>query len=372
MKILLDLIPIAYDISKKVFDGKLSVSEGTKILADDYKMNESTARDYIYNFRYLMNGKKFSRTLNADSMEYFFENFLKEYGAARLENPLIALMLHINYYERLQKITMSQMRAIHKKYSEIANTPILITNLDQLIQNIETIENYITEGSDDEKLETSKLIMRGICFVAYTVGLEIRFAPSKFLGYTNNKLNKYPKSDTDGRETNKAINAILKSKPLKFDVLEQKYLAYCGLLGIKPQLEGGTFAVERKYWTLKLETDFHNNNELTGEFPEGKLVERTHKARERNSQVIDLAKSNYKKNHGKLFCQACHFDFEDKYGIEGKDFIEGHHTIAVSDMPPGFKTKPEDFAMLCANCHRMVHRKRPWLAIDQLSKLLEM
>ena len=371
MKILFDLIPVAYDISKKVYEGELKISEGVKLIVGDNRMNEGSARDYIYNYRYLMQGKKFSRTLNTDSMEYFFENLLKDYGASRLANPLFALKQHIDYYENLQKTTMFQMRAIYEKYSEMVNIPILISTIDQLIQNIDTIESYLTEGNDEERLEASKLIKQGTCFVAYTIGQEIRFAPSRFLGYDNNKLYKLSKTDIDGRETNKAINKILNSKPLSIATLEQKYLDYCVGLGINPQLKGGAYAVERKFWTLNLKTDFRNNSELTGEFPEGKIVERTHKARERNSKVVDLAKSNFKKSHGKLYCQVCKFDFEEKYGNIGKDFIEGHHTIAVSEMHPDYKTKPEEIAMLCPNCHRMVHKSRPWLSMEQLSKLLE-
>ncbi|MES2805181.1 MAG: HNH endonuclease [Bacteroidota bacterium] len=101
------------------------------------------------------------------------------------------------------------------------------------------------------------------------------------------------------------------------------------------------------------------------------MVERTHKARERNSKVVELAKNNFKNKHGKLFCQVCDFDFEDNYGIVGKDFIEGHHTIAVSVMPADYKTKPEEIAMLCGNCHRMVHKKRPWLTMEELTKVLK-
>jgi hypothetical protein len=220
-------------------------------------------------------------------------------------------------------------------------------------------------------LEASLLIKRGTCFVAYKVGEELRFAPSRFLGYESNKLFKHLTTDIDGRETNKVINAILKSKPLSDDTIEKKYLEYCIGIGIKPQLKGGAYAITRKYWLLNLEHDFLRNIAETGEFPEGKIVERTHKTRERNSKVIELAKRNFKKLHGKLFCQVCKFDFHHTYGNVGKDFIEGHHTIAVSEMPPDYKTKPEEIAMLCANCHRMAHKKRPWLTMDQLTKLLK-
>lgn len=364
------IIPTAYTISKKVYEGNLTLSEATKQLVNK-SLNTSSARDYIYGFRYLMNGKRFTRTLNATSMDYFFQNILIDYGASQLPNPLSALMKHIEYYEEQQNTTMLQMRAIHRKYSDKVSEPILITKLEQLTQNIDTIEYYLTEANDDERLETSMLIKRGTCFVAYKVGKEFRFAPSRFLGYEYNKLFKHSTSDIDGRETNKAINAILKSKPSGDALLEQKYIDYCLKLGIKPQMKGGAYGVPRKFWILNLEFDFRDNNELSGEFPEGKIVERTHKARERNSLVIELAKRNFKKKNGKLYCQVCNFDFEEIYGNIGKDFIEGHHTIAVSEMPPDYKTKPEEIAMLCGNCHRMVHKKRPWLTMEELTKLLK-
>jgi 5-methylcytosine-specific restriction enzyme A len=63
-------------------------------------------------------------------------------------------------------------------------------------------------------------------------------------------------------------------------------------------------------------------------------------------------------------CQACGLKYEKIYGnySKKKDFIEAHH------IEPKFKVKKKaeinkkmsrsakDFAMLCANCHRMIHR----------------
>ena len=110
---------------------------------------------------------------------------------------------------------------------------------------------------------------------------------------------------------------------------------------------------------------------LSGEFPEGKIVERTHKARERNSKVVRVAKRNFKIKHGRYYCEACGFDFEKTYGDVGEDYIEGHHTIPVSEMPPNYKSKPKEIVLLCSNCHRMVHRKRPWLTIKEIKKFLK-
>ena len=232
----------------------------------------------------------------------------------------------------------------------------LIEKEKQLIRNIETLESYLTEGNEYEIKEATLLVKRGTCFVAYQIDKEIRFAPSRFIGYFNNKLDTHSKSlSKDGRETNKAIYKIFNANPLPDDNLNKLYCDYCIKLGIKPN-EKGAFGATRKFWKLDIEREFESNSEMTGEFPEGKLVERTHKARERNNQVISLAKDNFKKLHGRLYCQICGFDFENNYGEIGKDFIEAHHTLAVSDMESEHKTKIEDLVMLCPNCHRMIHK----------------
>ena len=102
----------------------------------------------------------------------------------------------------------------------------LISNKDQLLTNLERIENYLTEGSDIEKKAMASYIKRGTCFICYKVNNEIRFAPSRFSGYVNNNLKKHIPGETDGRETNEAINNILNQKPSSNNILEKKYSAY--------------------------------------------------------------------------------------------------------------------------------------------------
>lgn len=104
-------------------------------------------------------------------------------------------------------------------------------------------------------------------------------------------------------------------------------------------------------------------------FSEGRQVLKQHLIRERNPKLIARAKELYKLKHGKLICEVCYFDFEKEYGEIGADYIEGHHTKPVSEIQPGEETKIEDIAMVCANCHRMLHRRRPWLSITELTSL---
>jgi predicted HNH restriction endonuclease len=107
-------------------------------------------------------------------------------------------------------------------------------------------------------------------------------------------------------------------------------------------------------------------------FPEGKLKERLHRYRERNSEVVRQAKQKAMQRDGGLYCMVCKFNFADAYGPTGGDFIEAHHTTPVSMLhPEGETTKVEDIALVCSNCHSMLHRKRPWLEMHELGSLLK-
>jgi hypothetical protein len=106
------------------------------------------------------------------------------------------------------------------------------------------------------------------------------------------------------------------------------------------------------------------------EFPEGRVFERWHRAHERNSKVVLLAKQNRLNRDGRLDCDCCGFNFSQTYGAVGEGFIEAHHTFPVSEMEDEHITKVDDLALVCANCHRMLHRRRPWLNPADLRTLL--
>lgn len=111
-------------------------------------------------------------------------------------------------------------------------------------------------------------------------------------------------------------------------------------------------------------------NDSDEEFPEGKLLFHAHVTRERNPTLVRLAKARTAKRHGRLACEACGFDFGRTYGKLGENYIECHHLVPVSQLTPGMKTKLSDIALVCSNCHRMIHRKRPWITLDELKYLV--
>lgn len=103
--------------------------------------------------------------------------------------------------------------------------------------------------------------------------------------------------------------------------------------------------------------------EYVGE--EGGVIMRLHKRYERDRKLIreKLAEAAA---IGKLNCQVCNFDFGATFGELGTGYIEVHHLKPVSELGKGGKTKLSDLALLCANCHRMAHRKRIPLGLEEL------
>lgn len=114
-----------------------------------------------------------------------------------------------------------------------------------------------------------------------------------------------------------------------------------------------------------------------GALPEGHedYVESRRLARERyyfarNPALVRAAKDRYG-----YVCQVCDFDFEARYGDLGKRYIECHHKTPLSERPEeeqidGAATGVDDVAVVCANCHRMLHRRRPALTVDDLKAFL--
>jgi 5-methylcytosine-specific restriction protein A len=101
------------------------------------------------------------------------------------------------------------------------------------------------------------------------------------------------------------------------------------------------------------------------EAPEGRLLARLHLRRERNRELVKRKKAAAMRDTGRLSCEVCDFDFLAAYGERGRGFIECHHTVPVSSLGEGGRTSVKDLALVCANCHRMIHAGRPWWSIQE-------
>jgi len=73
---------------------------------------------------------------------------------------------------------------------------------------------------------------------------------------------------------------------------------------------------------------------------------------------------------GVLARTVCGFAFEKQYGRWGDGFIECHHTVPLSQLRPGQVTHLRDLALVCANCHQMLHHGGQTLTIATLHSLV--
>jgi len=99
--------------------------------------------------------------------------------------------------------------------------------------------------------------------------------------------------------------------------------------------------------------------------PEGRASLAAHYRRERNGKLRAAKIAHVLATGGRIDCDVCGFDFGAEYGELGEGFIEVHHILPLS-VSGETLTRLEDLALLCSNCHRMIHRARPWLTPGEL------
>jgi len=107
------------------------------------------------------------------------------------------------------------------------------------------------------------------------------------------------------------------------------------------------------------------------EASEGAALTKTHIVRERNRAIVQKRKQKALRETGRLLCEVCGFEFTQRYGSRGDGFIECHHIRPLETLPENHKTRLDDLALVCSNCHRMIHAERPWLSIHELRAILK-
>ena len=95
-------------------------------------------------------------------------------------------------------------------------------------------------------------------------------------------------------------------------------------------------------------------------FEEGEVRWRFVKHRKREGKLRAKKIAAFKAaNSGRLFCEVvgCGFDFEAEYGALGKDYAQVHHLVPLKDVDEfGTTNSVDDLAIVCANCHAMIHK----------------
>jgi predicted HNH restriction endonuclease len=92
-----------------------------------------------------------------------------------------------------------------------------------------------------------------------------------------------------------------------------------------------------------------------------------HRRREQSLRDAKIAATK-KLGNGRLKCEVprCGFDFEVVYGELGRDYAQVHHLKPLGDRTKPSQTKLDDLAIVCANCHAMIHRGGKCRSLDKL------
>ena len=118
-----------------------------------------------------------------------------------------------------------------------------------------------------------------------------------------------------------------------------------------------------RFWSVTKPKGTRTRTKATGlpswtdtEFREGDMVLKVHLQRERHPGVPRAKRDQFRRDHGRLFCETCDFDPKGDPILEAA--IEVHHaTTAIGDMAGGHLVTLDDLQCLCATCHRIVHAR---------------
>jgi 5-methylcytosine-specific restriction enzyme A len=102
---------------------------------------------------------------------------------------------------------------------------------------------------------------------------------------------------------------------------------------------------------------------------EGRLLIRRHVGYERDRALRQRKLDEARAAGRPIACEVCGFDFAETYGDRGNGYIECHHIVPLH-VTGLSKRSLGDLALLCANCHRMIHYRAPWLTPRELQSLI--
>jgi 5-methylcytosine-specific restriction enzyme A len=113
-------------------------------------------------------------------------------------------------------------------------------------------------------------------------------------------------------------------------------------------------------------TEFTSDGDQADAYVEGERQSRGTTFFARNAQLVREAKAH----HG-TFCQTCGFDFGAVYGSLGVGYIECHHLKPSAEQDGNAQeVTVSDVAVLCSNCHRMIHRRRPVISVEKFKRAI--
>jgi len=107
------------------------------------------------------------------------------------------------------------------------------------------------------------------------------------------------------------------------------------------------------------------------ELPEGRLLTALHVRRERNPRVRKMLIDA--RGASGLRCEICDLSRQDLETSLQEAMFEAHHLVPLAEAGER-KTKLADLALLCACCHRLIHRamvaKAHWIGLVEARRII--
>lgn len=160
--------------------------------------------------------------------------------------------------------------------------------------------------------------------------------------------------DTGERLPPKALFGLAATRALAFPVLPGHFTAGIGSPCFRALEGAGYKIVVKDAPAPQVPSEAEDP-----EWSEGSATLRSHMKKERASGLAAAKRAEFKRIHGKLFCELCKMEPVAVYGDDsGEAAIEVHHAeVQLQEMSPGHRTRLADLQCLCASCHRVVHRR---------------
>ncbi len=98
---------------------------------------------------------------------------------------------------------------------------------------------------------------------------------------------------------------------------------------------------------------------------EGRMEVHLRMERKRDAKLARL----FKQSLSECRCETCATNLEEVYGKFAIDFIEAHHRVPIAELAENHESTIADFAALCPNCHRILHRNAG-LSVETLRQTL--
>jgi len=89
-----------------------------------------------------------------------------------------------------------------------------------------------------------------------------------------------------------------------------------------------------------------------------------HLRRERDPAIAQAKREAAQAADGRLQCEACGFATQVTFPGLGGEVCEIHHRLPLASASEAVDTHLEDLAVLCANCHRAIHRTNPLMSVE--------